>query len=732
MTISVWRYSHLVLAVSSFLLLVLASVTGIILAFEPLLVRNQPYRAEHFADVTVAQTLSVLKKTHPDLSDLTVDKNSFVQVKGTDAGGKKLLAYVDPQTGKVLGSPQPANEFFQWVTALHRSLFMHETGRFFIGLDAFLLLLITLSGTMLIIQRQRGIRRFFSGIVRENFAQYYHVVLGRWSLLPISLIALSGTYLSLARFELFDTKTKTLKVNFEEIKSAPLKKIADMEVFRSIRLTDVDAIEYPFSEDAEDYFTLKLKDREIAVNQLTGEVLAEVKYPRAVLLTNLSLDVHTGRASSIWAIVLAVATANIFFFIYSGFAMTLRRRSNRTKNKYKAEESRFIILVGSENGSTFGFARLLHKQLLKAGEKSFVAEINTFTFFPKAEYLIVMTATYGLGDAPTNSSQFAKLIGKYPQIQPLKYSVVGFGSQSYPDFCKFAFDVNHTLSKQSWAVPLTDIHTVDDKSPADFGIWAEAWSQQTGITLSVLSELKAARVKDLEKLTVISNTANEAFTEGIFNIALKAGKKLKVTSGDLLALYPANDHRERLYSVGIVDGELRLSIRLHPSGLGSTYLKQLVPGEKIPAKIIDNHHFHFPDTAPEVVMISNGTGIAPFIGMLSQNTRRVPVHLYCGFRDSLSYGSYKSFLKEHQSKRQLLQLHPALSREGEKHYVSQILSRDADFIGGVLNKGGVIMICGSLAMQTDVMQLLDVISLEYTKKSISYFQSHNQILTDCY
>ena len=177
MTISVWRYSHLALAVSSSILLTLAAITGIILAFQPVTEKLQPYRSDNFNQVTLAQTLPQLRKTYPGITDLTVDANQFVQVKGTDANGKKLLAYVDPTTGKVLGSPKAQSEFFQWVTALHRSLFLHGAGRFFVGLSAFLLILIALSGTILVIQRQRGVKRFFTKIARDNFAQYYHLSL---------------------------------------------------------------------------------------------------------------------------------------------------------------------------------------------------------------------------------------------------------------------------------------------------------------------------------------------------------------------------------------------------------------------------------------------------------------------------------------------------------------------------------------------------------------------------
>ncbi|WP_295772429.1 PepSY domain-containing protein [uncultured Mucilaginibacter sp.] len=731
MTISVWRYSHLALAVSSFLLLTLLSITGIILAFEPVSQKTQPFGVNGFSQITLAQSLPALRKAYPDVSELTVDANQFVKIKATDANGKNVEAFVNPLSGKVLGFPPKKNDFFETVRSLHRSLFLHEVGRAIIGVTAFLLMLITTSGVALIIQRQRGFKHFFKRIVRDSFAQYYHVVSGRLSLIPILIIAVSGTYLSLARFNFFDTRKENIKVDFDNINPTPARKATEINVFKNTKLSEVESIEFPFSEDVEDYYTIKLKDREIAVNQITGDKLSEVVYPKAVVYSNLSLDLHTGRTNIIWALVLAVAAANILFFIYSGFAITIKRRANQVGNKFKANESNVIILVGSENGSTYRFAKAVHQQLLKQGQRSFITELNNYTNFPKAEHLIIITATYGLGNAPTNAAKFVNLLKKHPQRQNINYSVLGFGSHAYPDFCRFAFEVNNMLSQQSWAKPLVDIHTVNDRSPQEFEIWAEAWSQQSGFIIESFTNLKIAKKHRLNSFTVSSNTATDP-QDDTFSVRLKTRRMQKVTSGDLLAIYPANDHRERLYSIGVIDNEIQLSVRLHEHGLGSGFLHSLTPAQKIKARIINNKHFHFPTKSPEVIMISNGTGIAPFLGMISQNTANVPCHLYCGFRHSHSVAGYKSVLDGGKAAGKLKHLHIALSREGNKQYVSALIIQDADFMANVLSKKGTIMICGSLAMQKDVMNVLDGICEIKTGKGISYYQSHNQILTDCY
>jgi len=731
MTISIWRYSHLVLAISSFLLLTLASVTGIILSFDPVLQKTHPYKVANFDKISLAESLPVLKKQYLEISELSVDANQFVMLKGTDMDSKAVHAYIDPSTAKVLGQPIKKTAFFEWVTSLHRSLFLHETGRFFIGFTAFLLFLIATSGTVLILQRQRGIKRFFNKIVKESFAQYYHVVLGRLLLIPILIIACSGTYMSLMRFKVIPEQKISHKIDFDTLKEDPEIKLTDFPIFKKTMLSEVQSVEFPFSEDVEDYFLLKLKDREVVVNQFTGEVINEIPYPMTTILATLSMDLHTGRTNMIWALVLAVAAANILFFIYSGFAMTLNRRKNRIKNKYKSDKCQYIILIGSENGSTFKYANALHQEILKSGATSYVGELNAYTVYPKAEHIIMLTATYGIGNPPTNAGKFITLLEKKPQLQPVNFSVLGFGSHAYPDFCKFAYEVNNLLSLQKWAVPLTEIHTVNDKSPDDFKLWLDVWSQKSGLPITIAPELLASKPKRLQGLAVVERTPI-VHEDGAFLIRLKPTGSMRFTSGDILAIYPADDFRERQYSIGRIDQDLQLSVKLHQDGLGSGYLYRLNAGDRFKARIIRNTHFHFPKKASAVVMISNGTGIAPFLGMIAQNTRKTPCHLYCGFRAADSFALYEAGMDNHLATRHLTKLHIAYSREQEKQYVKDLLHRDGLFIAQTLKDNGVIMICGSLAMQQNVTEFLETICQSENGKSLSFYQSHNQVLMDCY
>jgi sulfite reductase (NADPH) flavoprotein alpha-component len=197
MTISIWRYSHLVLALVSFIFILLASVTGTILAFEPISEQIKPYKVDNFKEVSLAETIAAFKKTYPEVIDISVDVNEFVFASIVNDEAESVTGYFNPRNAEYLGPKIEPSQFFQFNTTLHRSLFLKGTGRFFVGLCSFLLFLIAISGTILIVKRQGSFKKIFSKVVNENFAQYWHVVLGRISLIPIIIITLTGVFLSL-------------------------------------------------------------------------------------------------------------------------------------------------------------------------------------------------------------------------------------------------------------------------------------------------------------------------------------------------------------------------------------------------------------------------------------------------------------------------------------------------------------------------------------------------------
>lgn len=729
MTLSIWRYAHLSLAILSSAFLVILSITGVILAVDAINEKSPAYKVENFDNITLAQVLPTLREHYFEIIEVKVDHNDFVTIDAMDEDGNSIKSYIDPTTGKKIGEIVPKSDFINWVTALHRSLFLKETGRAIVGVVSFLLMLISISGLILIVKRQQGILNFFTKVNKDSFSQYFHVVTGRWLLIPVLIIALTGTLIFLARLEPLVGQPKEIEHQAKE--NLQPKDLKDIEFFKNTKLSSVEKIEFPFIPDDEaEPFIVHLRKKSVSVNQVNGTIISESLNPYSAIVEKFNIDLHTGRTNVIWAAILGIASLNILFFIWSGFVITFKRTKTKIgKNKYKANEAEIILLVGSENGATVGFASKIQEQFLANGKKSFIAQMNQYEIYPKAKQLIIFTSTYGIGDAPANAKKFEQLITQFPQNQSIEFSVVGFGSRAYSDYCGYAVKVDKWLNDQKWATQLLDLKTVNDKSPEEFTNWVIAYKETTDIPLATTPAMYVGKALELKNVKVISTTKITQ-EDATFKVILDVKEKFK--SGDLLAIYPESDHKERLYSVGKVDNKLQLIVKLHEFGLGSQYLYNLVQNSTIKARIVKNKAFRFPK-ASKVVMIANGTGIAPFLGMIDENSKNIETHLYCGFRhDNETTKSYQEFATKQIFTNHLSQFHIAFSREENKQYVMDLVNRDAKFFAETLQNGGILMICGALTMQHDVEKVLEQICQEHLNKSFEEFKTNGQFLTDCY
>ena len=722
LTTSVWRYSHLTLAISSSIFILIAAVTGIILSFEPISNQLKPH-AIAADNVSLFQTISSLKKEYKEVITIDVNEHNFVTAAVITKNGKNETFYINPITGKKISSVVSKSSIFKWTTNLHRSLFLKSTGRFLVGFFSFLLLLITITGSILIIKRQGGIIRFFAKVVKEGFNQYYHVIIGRFTLIPILIITVTGVYLSLEKFSLLPENNIKHTIDFSKTSSD--KKIAaeEFSIFKNIQLNEVKSIEFPFSDDAEDYFFLKLKTKELIIHQYSGEVISAKKLHITQILSDWSLFLHTGRGTIIWSVILLLSCVAILFFIYSGFAMTLerKRKSSLPKNKFKKENSEIIILVGSETGSTFSIASSLYDALITDKKTVFIDHLNNYTSYNKATELIILTATYGEGEPPSNAHNFLTLAAKIKQQNSINYTVVGFGSLAYPDYCKFAITIDNAFKNKEKFSSILPLYKINNQNFADFKNWAIQWSAKTNIELHL--KKKIIKPKKQQTFSVISKTILNI--DNSFLIRLRPIKKLKFTSGDLLAITPKEDNIERLYSVGKIENDILLSIKKHEFGICSKLLLNLNNNEPLLARIQKNKEFHFSEKSKSTILIANGTGIAPFLGMLNSPST---THLFWGGRTKESLKMYNPFLKNVPNSH----IYIAYSQEQKKQYVQDLILKEQALIASTLKNNGTIMICGSISMMNGVLTILEKITLNQLNIPLNTFKKANQIKTDCY
>lgn len=731
MTISIWRFSHLTLAISTALFILIASVTGIILAFEPISNKINPFDVVDITSVSIAETISALENEYKEIITINVDENNFVSASIIEKGGNNTSFYINPKTGKKIGNLIQKSPIFEFATNVHRSLFLKSTGRLIIGIISLLLFLIAVTGTILIAKRQGGFKKIFSKIIKEDFNQYYHIILSRYAFIPIIIITLTGVYLSLEKFSLLPKDTAVHEKMTQNASILAGKK-TDFSIFKSTKLSTIRELEFPFSNDEEDYFYLKSASKEIAINQKNGQIISEKKQDLVSLGSYYSLILHTGKGSIIWSIILLLSCFALLFFIFSGFSMTLKRRKSKTtiKNKYTKDKAEYIVLVGSETGSTFNFANAFYNALLKIEKKVFITTLNEYTRYNKAKNIIIFTATYGDGEAPINANKFIENIDKIKQQKILKFAVVGFGSKAYPEFCKFAILVHASLQIHEDFIPTIPVVKIDNQSFESFIAWVKEWSFNNQMVLNIHKEDILKSSEKRIAFEVIKKTALNI--DDTFLMQLKPVKKVKFVSGDLLSINIKDEHINRLYSVAKINKTILLSIRKHDFGVCSTYLNHLDLKSNLNAHIQENKQFHFPKKAGEIILISNGTGIAPFLGMI-QKSKKQKVHLFWGGKTKESLNLYNGFINSALEKKSLSFFYPVFSQEQQdKIYVQDILKNHTELITSVLRNGNVIMICGSIAMQKGVTDALEKIIKRDLKTNLSPFINNGQIKTDCY
>src|SRR5690606_8375166 len=106
--------------------------------------------------------------------------------------------------------------------------------------------------------------------------------------------------------------------------------------------------------------------------------------------------------------------------------------------------------------------------------------------------------------------------------------------------------------------------------------------------------------------------------------------------------------------------------------------------------------------------------------------------LYWGIRRKSSSETIISRLRKDVKRNRLETLTLACSQEDQKQYVQDAIKTDAALMAKTLNENGVIMVCGSLAMQNSVFSVLKSICKEHCKKPFGFYRENQQIKTDCY
>ena len=417
--------------------------------------------------------------------------------------------------------------------------------------------------------------------------------------------------------------------------------------------------------------------------------------------------------------------------MFGGLIKRLKRKdkSSKTRKKYSKEEAEYILLFGTQSGNTQSMAKAFFKGLLEEGKKVYMDELDNYSSYENATHLIIFTSTYGVGGPPNNANYFEDLIKEKELINPLKFSVVAFGSTSFPEFCQFGVDVDNWLESNQNFERFLPLVRINDQSASDVRSWLSLWNRVSDMEVQIGLKDVGTKISKVESFTILEDP--EINNDNTSLIKLRPNNSIDFQSGDLLSIIPEESKKPRMYSIARIGNDILLSVKKHDSGICSSYLCDSKKGDTISAYLERNESFHYVHDAPSVWLIANGTGIAPYLGMMAEN-QKSSLKLIWGGRTESSFDIYKPYVERAVENGSLDSYELALSRVGNKKYVQDILEKQENDVAEAFDSGGVFMLCGSMAMQDSVLEILDRITNNKLNKSLSSFQSNGQLLKDCY
>lgn len=731
MTLSIWRLSHLFLAGISVFFLLGAAVSGAILSFSSIQQKNAQNQFGDLNEISVARLCDSLDSKYKETYSIKMSEG-LAEVAILTNSGRAETIFVNPVNANKVPAPFKEPRIYAAARIFHRSLLLKKTGRIMVGISSLLLLFISITGLVLLIRRQGSFANFFKKISKEDFYNYWHTQLSRFFIIAIVLISLTGVYLSLERFEIVPGEENPVhQFNSIDLDQFNSVKASEVAVFKEINLYELESLSFPFSPFPEDgdHYQIKTSERDIVINQFTGRILSNYDFDFQHKFRTWGYAIHTGKGSISWSIILCMTCCSILFFIFSGLKITLKRLKHKKGNSFKISKSEYIILVGSENGNTMRYARSIYDLLILNGKSVFLDYLNNYQEQKHKHNLLIMTSTYGLGEAPANASNFLKKLKKTEGMQELDFSVLGFGSRNYPAFCQYAIDVDQALESHPNAQRQMEIMFVDGKSNVDFDSWKALWCSQNGISET---GIKLDEIQGYMQFNVIAISNPEQHPKLTFRLILKAHQNISFVSGDLLAIRLKMEVQERLYSIGKGTGdEIVLYIKKHDFGVYSQYLAGLQINNQLDARIVPNKKFHAPKKYENLVMIANGTGIAPFMGIANQNNLKGEIHLFWGGKSKDDYNLYEEELSALKEENKISSIRTIFS-EDKNRYVQELVAEHPNLIAQELKNGTTIMICGSIEMGKAVLDQINIICKKENIREISYYQDKGQVKMDCY
>ncbi|GGH63244.1 N-acetylglucosamine transferase [Frigidibacter albus] len=630
--------------------------------------------------------------------------------------GAPGAAVIDPATGMGAGSADP-NQTERWLTTLHRSLFLDDTGRLVMAAGAAAMLVLALSGAALVLRRMGGWRRWFARL-RGPLAGRLHVEIARVAVFGLLLSSATALWMTASTFGLLPDGAAALAM--PEVSGQTGAAFAQMPTLAATPVAELRALSFPYPGDATDVFTLKTDQGTGYLDQGTGALIGWADLGAWERVSETIYMLHTGQGAVALGLLLGLMALGVPVMGATGVLVWLagRRGRPRIRGNQPAGRAETILLVGSEGGSTWGFAATLHAALTAAGQSVHAAPMSAFApeSYARAKRVIVLAATYGNGDAPASAKGFLDRLAALDRAPKMPLAVLGFGDRSFAEYCAYAQAVATAAQAKGWA-ELLPLGTVDRQSPQDFARWGRTLGDVLGIDLQLAHQPVLPATQTLTLISRRDYGAEVQAPTAILRFALPkrtlwqrltGAGFARFNAGDLIGILPEGSPVPRLYSLASArgDGFVEIVVKRQPGGLCSTQLTALEPGDTVTAFLRRNPGFQPGKGGAPLILIGAGTGIGPLAGFVRGNARHRPIHLVFGMRHPDSDFLYGEEIAGWQRDGRLTRLVTAVSRGKRPLYVQDALRAEAAEVAGLIRGGARIMVCGGRGMATGVAEAL--------------------------
>ena len=389
-------------------LLFVTALSGAALSLFPALEAAQAPTA---ADtLTVAELATRVQATHPGLEQIKRAPSGQITAWWFD-GDQPGSAVIDPATGRDVASADP-NPVQRWLTTLHRSLFLGDGGRLVAAAGALAMLGLAITGAWLVARRTGGWRRWFTRL-RGPWPGRLHTEIARVAVFGLLWSSVTALWMSAETFELITVESVPLNAPASVSGRTGLP-LAHMDALRATPVAALRELSFPAPGDPQDVFTLRTTEGMGQVDAGTGALLAWQDLSLGQRVSDTIAMLHTGQGAAVLGLILGVMALGVPVLAVTGVWVWLAgwRARPKLQDNAAASQADTVVLVGSEGGSTWGFAATLAEALRRAGQSVHVAPLRGFApaRYRQAQRYLILAATYGEGDAPASAQGFLECL----------------------------------------------------------------------------------------------------------------------------------------------------------------------------------------------------------------------------------------------------------------------------------------------------------------------------------